>query len=225
MTQFETLAPLRASTLRENVAELLIEAILSGKFRPGDRLNESALSRQLQVSRAPIREALHRIEEQGLVVNHSRRGMFVVNLSEEDVHKINALRVVLEAEALALCRRRMNPAFGRKLLQLLGRMERAEPMAALEAVRLDLDFHRTIWSNTGNEFLERTLVSLTSPLFADALVRKQGAATMRMILDSHRPLFDYLQGLPDEAEARRVVYAHVSLRTGAPDAYLAAPAG
>lgn len=223
MTQLETLAPLRASTLRENVSDLLIEAILSGKFKPGDRLNESALSRQLQVSRAPIREALHKIEEMGLVVNKSRRGMFVVNLSDEDVHKINSLRVVLEGEALALCRRRMSPAFGRKLLQLLGRMERDAPMAPLEAVRLDLEFHRAIWSNTGNEFLERTLIGLTAPLFADALVRRMGEEKMRMILDSHRPLFEFLQSSADLSEARRIIYRHVSLREGKPDAYLAEP--
>lgn len=225
MSHIETMSPLRASTLRENVSELLIEAILSGKFKPGDRLNESALSRQLQVSRAPIREALHRIEEQGLVVNKARRGMFVVNLSDEDVHKINGLRVVLEGEALALCRKRMNAAVEHKLLQLLGRMERDEPMAALESVRLDLEFHRTIWSNTGNEFLERTLISLTAPLFADALVRMPGAEKMRIIQDSHRPLFEYLEGSADLSEARRVIHTHVSLRSGKPDAYLAEPLG
>src|SRR4051794_591821 len=99
----EALTPLRSATLRENVVEILIEAILAGKFRPGDRLNESELGRRFQISRAPIREALQQLQEQGLVLNQPRRGMFVVSLTDQDIDKINSLRLILESEALLLC--------------------------------------------------------------------------------------------------------------------------
>ncbi len=212
MTHIDSLAPLRAVSLRENVAELLVEKILSGKFEPGDRLNESALSRQLQVSRAPIREALQQLQEQGLVVNQPRRGMFVVKLTEADVRKINSMRVVLEAEALVLCRDHMTPAVLRRLQQIIEKMERSDEMTALEATRLDLSFHRAIWSNTGNEYLERSLTSLTSSLFAYALVTKPAHERMRMILDSHRPMFDFLTSNGDFLAAREVMRQHLTLR-------------
>ena len=212
MTNIETLTPLRTVSLRENVAELLVEKILSGKFEPGDRLNESALSRQLQVSRAPIREALQQLQEQGLVVNQPRRGMFVVQLTDADVRKINSMRVVLEGEALVLCREHMTPAVLRRLQQMIEKMEQDHEMTALEATRLDFAFHRTIWANTGNEYLERALTSLTSSLFSYKLVTKPVQERLRMILDSHRPLFDFLTGDADLLAARAIIHHHVNLR-------------
>lgn len=217
MRKPEALSPVTTLTLRENVAEVLIEAILSGKFRPGDRLNESELGRQLQVSRAPIREALHQLQEQGLVTNQPRRGMFVVSLSDADIRKINSLRVVLESEALLLCRSNLTPQNERKLIQQLDRMERTGPTSALEAMRMDLNFHRSIWAQTGNEFLEKTLTSLTASLFAYSVVKKPQSEQVRMILDSHRPLLDFVQGKLPKSQGKRVMYDHVSLRWGAPD--------
>jgi DNA-binding GntR family transcriptional regulator len=217
MPNLEALTPLKSATLRENVAEVLINAILSGKFKPGDRLNESELGRQLKVSRAPIREALHQLQEQGLVTNQPRRGMFVVSLSDVDIQKINSLRLILESEALVLCRKRLTPANERKLIQQLEKMERTT--SALEAMRLDLAFHRTIWSLTGNEFLERTLSSLTASLFAYSLVKKPPEEQTRMILDSHRPLLEFIQGQGSAREAYGVMMGHLSLRWGAPDVY------
>lgn len=218
MPNMEALTPLKSATLRENVAEVLIAAILSGKFKPGDRLNESELGRQLKVSRAPIREALHQLQEQGLVINQPRRGMFVVSLSDVDIQKINSLRLILEAEALLLCRRRLSPPNERKLVQQIEKMERTSA-SALESMRLDLAFHRTIWSLTGNEFLERTLSSLTASLFAYSLVKKPPEQQTRTILDSHRPLLEFLQGHGAARDAHRVMMQHLSLRWGPPDAY------
>jgi DNA-binding GntR family transcriptional regulator len=204
---------IKTSTLSQNISERLIDAILSGKLVPGSRLNESELSRQLQVSRAPIREALHQLQEQGLVVHHPRRGMFVVSLSDDDIQKINHLRVLLESEALLLCRKNLTPAAERKMQAHLEKMEKAEGTSALEAIRLDLSFHRSIWSQTGNEFLEKILTSLTAPLFAFAIITKPRNAH-RMILDSHRPLMTYIQGGMRKDSARQVMIDHLTLRWG-----------
>jgi DNA-binding GntR family transcriptional regulator len=210
-------APFTTPTLRQNIASLLLEAILSGKLRPGERLNESELARQLVVSRAPIREALRQMEEQGLVVNHPRRGMFVVSLSEADLQKINSLRLVLEAEALRLCRQGATAEAKRKLEQMAVKLERAQP-AAMEAARMDFEFHRLLWSNSGNEYLERTLAGLAAPLFAYAAITKTGAEKTRLILDSHRPLVDYVTGNSD-CSAEQVMYDHLRLRWVDPGRY------
>jgi DNA-binding GntR family transcriptional regulator len=214
MSANKVLINIKTSTLCKNISEALVEAILSGKFKPGARLNESELGRQMQVSRAPIREALHQLEEQGLVTHHPRRGMFVVSLNEVDIQKINRLRLVLESEALLLCRSHLTSQSERKLMQQLEKMEKAGTTSAREAIRMDLAFHRTIWSLTGNEFLEKTLSSLTAPLFAFALIKKSPHEQMKMILDSHRPLMKFIQGKIAEEMARQVIYDHVTLRWG-----------
>lgn len=212
-----TLSPMKAATLREHIAEVLIEAILSGGFKPGDRLNESELGRKMQVSRAPIREALHQLQEQGLVVNQPRRGMFVVSLSPDDISKINSLRVVLESEALLLCRANLTAQHEKRLLDQIEKMERAGSTSGLEAIRLDLGFHRTIWKLSGNDFLEKMLTNLTSSLFAYSIVKKPPSEQTRMILDSHRPLLEFLQGKVPVGNARQIMLDHVSLRWGAPE--------
>jgi DNA-binding GntR family transcriptional regulator len=196
-------------TLKETAARLLTEKILSGEIRPGDRLNESFLSRQLGISRAPIREALQNLLEQGLVVNIVRRGMFVVSLGSEDVEKINRLRIILEAEALRQARQLAKPSDLQKVEKLVVKMEKMKPSPTDETVRSDIEFHRTIWKITGDEYLERTLRSLTSPLFAHSVLKLLRAEMQRMVLDSHRPLLEFLQG-KSKKSAEEVMTAHVS---------------
>jgi DNA-binding GntR family transcriptional regulator len=210
--------PLRARTLRDNIVPLLTDAILTNKIRPGDRLNESQLARELNVSRAPIREALQQLQEQGLVLNNPRRGMFVVSLDDEDVQKINSVRVILEAEALRLARSSADVAGLRRLSQILDRMDRMEPGPASQTLQIDLEFHRMIWSMSDNEYLVKTLASLTAPLFAHAVLIKTRAEKTRMVLDSHRPLYDYVRGASD-VPAEDVILAHVRLRWKGPDRF------
>lgn len=205
-------APIRRhQTLKDRTLEALTEAILEGKIRPGERLNESQLARHLHVSRAPVREALQQLQEQGLIVNLPRRGMFVVSLDEEDIQKINSLRVVLEAEALRLAQARATSQGIKKLMQLVDEMENMEPSPAAQAVRIDLEFHRTIWGMTGNEYLEKVLTSLTAPVFAHSVLAMIRADKMRLVLDSHRPLADYVAGANGES-AEAVMLAHLSVR-------------
>ncbi len=212
-------------TLKDRTVEVLVDAILGGKIRPGERLNESQLARDLRVSRAPVREALQQLQEQSLIVNIPRRGMFVVSLDEEDIQKINSLRIVLEAEALRLVRRHLIPQREKKLEQLLTTMENTEPAPTKLSMRVDFEFHRTIWSYSGNEYLEKTLTSLTAPLFAHSVRTLLRAEKLRMVLDSHRPLFEFICGRSEET-AEQIMVAHLSVRYHQPDKFASlAPAG
>src|SRR5580693_7563014 len=75
------------TTLRTHVVQRLREDILSGRYKPGDRLNESSIAREFQMSRIPVREALFELREVGLVMSRERRGMFVTSLSDEEVQQ------------------------------------------------------------------------------------------------------------------------------------------
>ena len=185
-------------TLKSKGVEILTEAIFSGKIKPGERLNESQLSRELHISRAPIREALQQLQEQGLVANRVRRGMFVVDLTPDHVQKINSVRIVLEGHCLRLARANMTTTIEARLQQILERLERSESAPPGVRVRLDFDFHRTIWASTGNEYLERTLTSLAGPLYVNAVIRVLQSDKIRHIIYSHRPLLQFVQGLSKE---------------------------
>jgi DNA-binding GntR family transcriptional regulator len=212
-------SPIRGSTsFKDQAVKLLADHIMAGKLKPGERLNESSLSQQLRISRAPIREALQQLYEQGLVVNIPRRGMFVVSLEEEDVQKINSLRLILESEALRLARSFITPDKVQKLEELLKKIESAKPAPPSESTRLDVGFHRTIWSATGNEYLEKTLTSLTAPLFAHRMVTMVQTDTQKLVLDTHRPIFDFVTG-KSKQPAEAVMLAHLSRRWSNPSRY------
>ncbi|MEO7653908.1 MAG: GntR family transcriptional regulator [Bryobacteraceae bacterium] len=200
-------------TLKTKGVEILSEAIFSGKIKPGERLNESQLSRELMISRAPIREALQQLEEQGLVVNKARRGMFVVHLEPEDVQKINSVRLILESECLRLVRARLSPAAEAKLLQLLEKVERSESASPNVRVRLDFEFHKTIWGATENEYLERALIALSGPLFAHSVLRIMKSDKIRHIIYSHRPLLAFIQGKA-KPPAETIMAEHLNLPWG-----------
>lgn len=184
-------------TLKEQIVRLLRGAILSGKIRTGERLNESVLARDLGLSRIPVREALTQLEEQGLVVDIPRRGKFVVELTDEQIQKINSLRLILEAEALCLCRAKITPAGLNTLASLADKMEQSREASEIEASALDIEFHRTIWHHSGNEYLAKTLESLTVPLFAHRAlwrINREMLGWASILPNHHRLLLAFVAG-------------------------------
>src|SRR5688500_14409919 len=91
-----------AAQLRAAAREAIRLRIASGRLRPGDRLNEAALSAELGVSRSPVREALRELEQHGLVVSYPNRGCFVADLTDRDVEEVVLLRGWLEGLAARL---------------------------------------------------------------------------------------------------------------------------
>ncbi|MEA2513887.1 MAG: hypothetical protein QOJ59_3374, partial [Thermomicrobiales bacterium] len=87
-------------SLAVDIAERLRSAILDGHFGPGERLREEALARSMGVSRGPVREALARLEREGLLVIRRNRGAVVAQLSREDLDEVYTLRVAIERLAI-----------------------------------------------------------------------------------------------------------------------------
>jgi DNA-binding GntR family transcriptional regulator len=198
------------STLKTHVFQGLREAIVSGRYRPGDRLNESQIAREFGISRIPVREALMQLQEHGLVMNLERRGMFVTRLNEQDVQRINSLRVVLEAEALKLCRLKISKADAERLTDIVVRME-AWTGTEMDAAALDLEFHRTLWEAAGNPYLTKALDSLVTSLFAHKALENISADVRRWLLQHHRGLLDVALGNSNMEPEAAIVF---HLRTG-----------
>jgi len=180
-----------------DIVGVLKEAILSNQIKPGERLNESELARRYEIPRASIREALQQLEEQGLVLSNPRKGMFVVNLDEVDKQKMNSVRVVLEAEALRLCRLSLSSKGQKQLALSIEKMESQGEGPAYQQWRLDLEFHQTLWKLCGNEYLEKALNRLTTPLFSHAVLTTPEKKKLHTVIVSHRTLLEYIQGKSD----------------------------
>lgn len=204
------------STLRTHLTKMLRAQILSGKYRPGERLNESQIARDFNISRIPVREALSQLQEQGLVMNHERRGMFVMQLTPDEVQQINSLRMVLETEALRLAQARMTPEVLAELTDLVEQME-AWDGPLIEAAALDHKFHAVIWRAAGNPYLERALESLTTSLFAHKALEHVSQEIRRWRLNHHRALLDLVAG--GEGDPQMALLTHLRMAYTEPERY------
>ncbi|UAK24770.1 GntR family transcriptional regulator [Sphingomonas nostoxanthinifaciens] len=204
------------STLRTHLVRTLRQQIMGGRFRPGERLNESQIAREFNISRIPVREALSQLQEQGLVMNHERRGMFVVQLAADEVQQINSLRMVLEPEAMRLARARMTAPVRAELTRLVEQME-AWDGPLIEAAALDRTFHAVIWRAAGNPYLERTLTQLTTSLFAHKALEHVSQEIRRWRLNHHRELLDYVLG--GDADPQLAMLTHLRMGYTEPERF------
>lgn len=203
-----------AVELKSLLVEKIRDGIISRKYKAGARLNETSLAREFNVSRIPVREALMQLEERGLAVSQPRRGMFVNSLDEVDTQQINSVRLVLEAEAMKLCRALLSAEMTRTLNSMVTAMEQWRSGTQLEAAELDLEFHRAIWSYSGNRYLEKTLNTLSPILFAHRALDGISDDRLRWILSHHRSLLNVIEGISQESPEEAIL-AH--LRVGYKD--------
>jgi DNA-binding GntR family transcriptional regulator len=148
-------------TVRSMVAQKLREAIMSGTFKPGQRLVERELCEMTGVSRPSIREALRLLEADGLVTTVPHRGPVVSTISLEEAKQLYAARAVLEGFAGRECARLHDPAIVRRLGDALASLKAAfaqgDLMTALEA---KTEFYAALIGGCGNSFIERMLKPL-----------------------------------------------------------------
>lgn len=143
------------------VHRTLREAILLGKFRPGDRLLQDELAAQLRVSRQPVREALRRLQSEGLVVPGPHRGMLVRAFTEEHVQENYHLRQLLESEAARLAAQTIRPEELQELKSLNQAMAKAGAIGDISGlVEPNVQFHRLVWKSGRMETLVRLLDQL-----------------------------------------------------------------
>jgi DNA-binding GntR family transcriptional regulator len=206
------------------VHDKLREQIISGHYPAGARLNESQIARELEISRIPVREALVRLREHGLVMKHDRRGMFVTELSTEEMQRINSVRIILEAEVLRLCQANMTKKQATKLKSLVDKMDQWDSGSGLDAAEIDIEFHRTLWAAAGNPRLSDTLDSLSTVLFAHAAIQHVSSETIKWRLNHHRALLDVALNestmSPEEA-----VTSHLEVYYDEPDKFSSLAAG
>lgn len=156
------LKPVQRSTLATEVTEQIRSAILDGVFPSGTKLGEADLAERFAVSRGPVREAMQRLIQEGLLRSEPHRGVFVSVVSDEDVTDIYFVREVIERAAIT----RLNGTAESKgvsaaLSEILGQMEQAATRSAWpEVAELDLTFHSTLVDGVGSPRLSRAYSAL-----------------------------------------------------------------
>ena len=154
---------LESYSLVELAVNRLSQEILSGRTDPGERLVEEQLTRRLGISRAPLREALRLLAQQGLVEHTPRRGVRVATLSDEDVRELYEVRDVLERHAVLVRAPGTDLTRLRAALDVMRKAtETGDRLAIADAHR---EFHVALVALSGNRQL--------SALYASVLVRLQ----------------------------------------------------
>ena len=130
----------------------LMRAIRRGRYRPGDRLRETEVAASLSLSRTPVREALRRLEGDGIVEHRARIGAVIRTLSQSEVVELYEMRAVLERTAAQLAAKHAGEAEMDAFEEINGTIRAARDDAAT-AAHANQDFHRCIHRSTRNRFL------------------------------------------------------------------------
>jgi DNA-binding GntR family transcriptional regulator len=148
----------------QKVETYIKRAIYDGHLHPRERIIESDLADRLGVSRGTVREALLRLERDGLVVTTSRRGTFIRDISPQEIRVIFSMRGKLEGLCVRYMREAMRPKTEAALHEAIQRMKSAAARHNEEQFfYADMELHRTIWKLSGQPQLFRTLNLVMNP--------------------------------------------------------------
>ena len=185
----------------------LREAILSGSLAPGERLVETSLAERASISRTPVREALQRLEVDGLV-RTAGRGVEVTDLSVDELRDLCVAREGMEALAARLAATSRSEVDVTTLKHLMDEMRTAVASGALDkVVATNHSFHDAIWRASRNSYLFRALSELRNmiermqPTTLDVRERQDQA------LDEHERLLDAI-AIQDADNASAIAADH-----------------
>lgn len=173
------------------IADRIRGGITDGTFAPGTQLGEANLAQRLQVSRGPVREALQRLIQEGLLYNEPNRGVFVTALGAGDVEDIYLARGAVERAAVSVLVKRGDEKVFAQLERLLDRMDSAARRDRWGAVAdLDLQFHETMVRASGSRRLERMFSTLIVETRLCLQALEHAYPAREELVEEHRQLFE-----------------------------------
>lgn len=197
--------------LRDVVFHTLRRAILMGELEPGERLMELQLTEKLGVSRTPIREAIRKLELEGLVVMVPRKGAAVAKITEKDLLDVLEVRCSLEELAVELACERISE----EALQLLesSMKEFQESLSSGKDITAiaekDVQFHDIIFEATGNRRLIQMVSNLQEQMYRYRIEHLKNPDTYPQILQEHEEILACLVKRERE-EARAAIRRHIT---------------
>jgi DNA-binding GntR family transcriptional regulator len=191
----------------ERIAERLREDIRSGRLAPGQRLVEAELTRRLEVSRGPVREALARLQSEGLVTIEPNRGASVRRMDRQELEDLFWLRARLSGDAAALAAKRVAAGEGEAAMrEELRRQESLRGAGLVAYTEANVRFHELIDRLSGNAALATVLRNLET--HAGVFLHLASAGDTERLLDQHLAIADAILA-GDSRRAARESRRHV----------------
>lgn len=195
--------------LRDVVFHALRRAILTGELKPGERLMEIHLAQELGVSRTPVREAIHKLELEGLVTMMPRRGAQVAQISEKGLKDVLEVRRALDTFCAELACDRITPEEEQELIKACAAFEdAAKTKDATIIAKADVAFHDIIISSTGNERLVSTINNLAEQIYRYRFEYIKDESQHARLIEEHRALVDAILS-KDAERARKAARIHI----------------
>ncbi|MBQ9084633.1 MAG: GntR family transcriptional regulator [Clostridia bacterium] len=193
----------KSKSLEEQVYLRLEEDILCGVYKRGDALTENALSHRLGVSRTPVRAALHRLGEEGLVELIPHKCAVVIGVTIEDLVDTYRIRMRLEGLATAMATGRLTRDDERELREVLSNTEKCTARVDADRIKeLDTTFHSIIYRASGNRMLCRILSELHRNTRTYRKLSLAMPGRLEKSLEEHRAILEaMLEGDSDRADS------------------------
>ncbi|OGP93445.1 MAG: hypothetical protein A2156_00915 [Deltaproteobacteria bacterium RBG_16_48_10] len=203
-------SPKGAVPVRERAYEHLKAAILDGRFSPAERLTEEHLAEELGVSRTPVREALHKLESEGLIKPLETRGFIVYPDSKEEVEELFEIRSILEGYALKIISEKISEG---DLERLNGFIEKAEDALKRKRIneifRWNTKFHDTLHGMVAEKKrLHRLMVDMRKYVLRFRKNTLQYPDAGKRTVDGHRKILLALR-LKDPDLCERMMREHI----------------
>ncbi|MBQ9014840.1 MAG: GntR family transcriptional regulator [Firmicutes bacterium] len=195
--------------LREMVYEELKIQILTGTIVPGTRMMEVDLAEEMGVSRTPIREAIRKLEKEGLVTIEPRRGAYASMISTQDMVEILEVRQDLEGLAAYLAASRMSPVEMEELKEVADCYNEAVKSGNMQdLIRYDTQFHRLIVDSCNNKILVNMVEQLQELVLRFRYIYYDNFKRAENMPEEHREIIEAIAS-GDEKRARAAADIHI----------------
>lgn len=189
--------------LRDVVFNTLRKAILTGELKPGERLMEIHLANKLGVSRTPIREAIRKLELEGLVTMIPRRGAEVAQITEKSLKDVLEVRRALDALCAELACERITDEEKEQLKEALAEFERATSKKdATVIAKADVALHDIIVAATGNKRLVQLVNNLAEQMYRYRFEYIKDESQHGRLIEEHKIIYESIMNNDSEAAAK-----------------------
>ena len=194
--------------LADIVYQQLLDAILNGEIVADQKLVQEKLAEELQISRTPVREALLRLEQEGVLRSSSRGGFSIHVMSNEDVRQIYQARVAIEGQAARILAIRNDPGDLKDLRDTIATEEAADAQTMSDFFQANRKIHRRIVELCGNRYLLEMFDSIWNRSIAMRMFAVIGKPELEATLESHGDLAEGIES-GDPAKAMDAVNRHI----------------
>ena len=195
----------KKTPLREHAYATIKGAIIGGTFEPGRRLIEVKLAEDMKASRTPVREALQKLEKEGLIYRLPKTGFAVKGVSEKEVDEVFDVRGVLEGYAGFLATGRIEEDELRSLEKIIAREEAClEDMNPEEFIRLDGEFHDVLYKAAKNTRLYNLLNDLRDAMYRYRVIILRSQGKPQLAVEDHKRMVASIRSKNPERVARLV---------------------